>query len=67
LSLFDQINGLRHTAMITNTPGGDIAELELRNRLHARVEDADPLLESDRRDPITTTHSDHPSPPTYRL
>jgi len=39
LSLFDQINGLRHTAMITNTVGGDIAELELRHRRHARVED----------------------------
>lgn len=39
LSLFDQIHGLRHTLMLTNTTGGDIAVLELRHRQHARVED----------------------------
>jgi hypothetical protein len=40
LSLFDTIEGLRHTAFITDTahPGGP-AGLELRHRLHARVED----------------------------
>lgn len=39
LSLFDQIHGLRHTLMLTNTVGRDIADLELRHRQHARVED----------------------------
>lgn len=39
LSLFDQIQGHRHTMFITNTTGDDIASLELRHRLHARVED----------------------------
>jgi len=39
LSLFDQIHGRRHTLMLTNTIGGDIAGLELRHRQHARVED----------------------------
>ena len=41
LSLFDTIEGLRHTAFITDTaahPGGP-AGLELRHRLHARIED----------------------------
>ena len=38
LSLFDSVDGWRHTAFITNTPG-DIATLELRHRGHARVED----------------------------
>jgi len=39
LSLFDTGEGFRHTAFITNTPGGDVAVLELRHRGHARVED----------------------------
>jgi len=39
LSLFDQVHGRRHTMMLTNTTGGDIANLELRHRQHARVED----------------------------
>lgn len=38
LSLFDTIEGFRHTAFITNTTGGDIATLELRQRLRARAE-----------------------------
>lgn len=32
-------DGLRITGMLTNTPGGQLAELELRHRRHARVED----------------------------
>lgn len=39
LSLFDTSEGFRHTCFITNTPGQDIAALELRHRGHARVED----------------------------
>ena len=39
LSLFDQIQGRRHTAFITDSPGEDIAGLELRQRQHAHVED----------------------------
>jgi hypothetical protein len=43
LSLFDTIEGLRHTAFITDTPAGavagQLAGLELRHRQHARVED----------------------------
>ena len=39
LSLFDTAEGFRHTCVITNTAGGDIASLELRHRGHARVED----------------------------
>jgi hypothetical protein len=39
LSLFDEIHGRRHTLVFTNTAGDNIAELELRHRLHARVED----------------------------
>ncbi len=39
LSLFDTQAGWRHTCFITNTKGADIAELELRHRGHARVED----------------------------
>jgi hypothetical protein len=39
LSLFDEIRGRRHTIVFTNTTGGDIAQLELRHRQHARVED----------------------------
>jgi hypothetical protein len=43
LSLFDTIEGLRHTAFVTDTPvgvvAGHVAGLELRHRQHARVED----------------------------
>jgi len=39
LSLFDTIEGLRHTAFITDTAGATVAGLELRQRQHARVED----------------------------
>jgi hypothetical protein len=39
LTLFDTVEGFRHTCFITNTQGGDIASLELRQRGHARVED----------------------------
>jgi len=39
LSLFDQGEEFRHTCVITNTSGSDIASLELRHRGHARVED----------------------------
>jgi hypothetical protein len=39
LTLFDTSEGFRHTCFITNTPDEDIAELELRQRGHARVED----------------------------
>jgi hypothetical protein len=43
LSLFDTIEGLRHTAFLTDTaPGqvpGQIGGLELRHRQHARIED----------------------------
>jgi hypothetical protein len=39
LSLFDMIEGLRHTCFITNSPSVDIPGLELRHRGHARVED----------------------------
>jgi hypothetical protein len=38
LSLFDTIEGFRHTAFITNTTGYDIAALELRQRQRARAE-----------------------------
>mgnify|MGYP001818922746 CR=1 FL=1 len=38
LSLFDTIEGFRHTAFITNTAGYDIAALELRQRQRARAE-----------------------------
>jgi len=38
LSLFDTIEGLRHTAFITNTAGYDIAALECRQRQRARAE-----------------------------
>ena len=38
LTLFDTIEGLRHTAFITDTPGPDIAGLELRHRQRARAE-----------------------------
>ena len=43
LSVFDDVEGMRHTAFLTDTaPGivaGQIAGLELRHRQHARVED----------------------------
>jgi len=39
LSLFDVGEGFRHTCVLTNTEGSDIASLELRHRGHARVED----------------------------
>ena len=39
LSLFDTHAGWRHTCLITNSKGEDIAALELRHRGHARVED----------------------------
>ncbi len=39
LTLFDAVEGFRHTCFITNTEGSDIADLELRHRGHARVED----------------------------
>ncbi len=45
LSLFDEIEGLRHTAFIcaertaTETSSLSIARLEVRHRIHARVED----------------------------
>jgi Transposase DDE domain group 1 len=38
LSLFDTIEGFRHTAFITNTGGYNIAALELRQRQRARAE-----------------------------
>jgi Transposase DDE domain group 1 len=38
LSLFDTIEGLRHTAFITNQTGADIAALELQQRQRARAE-----------------------------
>jgi hypothetical protein len=38
LSLFDTIEGLRHTVFITDTPSHDIAGLELRQRQRARAE-----------------------------
>ncbi|MHB8395465.1 MAG: IS1380 family transposase [Candidatus Dormibacteria bacterium] len=37
-NLFDP-NGLRHQALLTNSPDPDISYLEARHRLHARVED----------------------------
>ena len=43
LSVFDDAEGMRHTAFLTDTPpgvvAGQIAGLELRQRQHARVED----------------------------
>lgn len=38
LSLFDTVEGFRHTAFITNTAGYDIAALECRQRQRARAE-----------------------------
>jgi hypothetical protein len=41
LSLFDQVNGMRHQVFATDTfhGGGSIQFLEVRHRCHARVED----------------------------
>ena len=41
LSLFDQVNGMRHQVFATDTPhgAGSIQFLEVRHRCHARVED----------------------------
>jgi hypothetical protein len=41
LSLFDQVNGMRHQIFATDTPhgAGSIQFLEVRHRCHARVED----------------------------
>jgi hypothetical protein len=41
LSLFDQVNGMRHQVFATDTPhgGASIQFLEVRHRCHARVED----------------------------
>lgn len=36
---FTDLDGLRVTGLLTNTPGGQLADLELRHRRHARVED----------------------------
>jgi len=38
LSLFDTVEGFRHTAFITNQPDADVAALELRQRQRARAE-----------------------------
>jgi hypothetical protein len=38
LSLFDTIEGLRHTAFITDTPRDDLAALDLRHRRRGRAE-----------------------------
>lgn len=38
LSLFDTIEGMRHTAFITNQPSADVATLELQQRQRARAE-----------------------------
>ncbi|HMS49748.1 transposase [Candidatus Neomicrothrix sp.] len=38
LSLFDTVEGMRHTAFITDQPGDDIAVLELFQRQRARAE-----------------------------
>jgi hypothetical protein len=43
LSVFDTLEGMRHTAFLTDTPvgliAGQVAGLELRQRQHARIED----------------------------
>ena len=39
LSLFEERDGWRYTAIITNTPVGALQWLEARHRAHARVED----------------------------
>jgi hypothetical protein len=38
LSLFDTIEGLRHTCFITDTPGDNLATLDLRHRRRGRAE-----------------------------
>ena len=39
LSLFEETDGWRYQAFVTNTKGGQLAFLEARHRAHARVED----------------------------
>lgn len=39
LSLFEEADGWRYTAFVTNTPVGTLQWLEARHRAHARVED----------------------------
>jgi hypothetical protein len=39
LSLFEETDGWRYTAFVTNTPVGQLQWLEARHRAHARVED----------------------------
>jgi hypothetical protein len=39
LSLFEEADGWRYQAFVTNTPTGQLAFLEARHRAHARVED----------------------------
>lgn len=39
LSLFEEADGYRYQAFVTNTPTGHLALLEARHRAHARVED----------------------------
>jgi hypothetical protein len=39
LSLFEEADGWRYQAFVTNTPSGQLAFLEARHRAHARVED----------------------------
>jgi hypothetical protein len=39
LSLFEECDGWRYQAFVTNTPAGQLALLEARHRAHARVED----------------------------
>ena len=39
LSLFEEADGWRYQAFVTNTPVGQLAFLEARHRAHARVED----------------------------
>jgi hypothetical protein len=36
---FTDVDGHRFTAFLTDTPGGQLADLEVRHRAHARVED----------------------------
>ena len=39
LSIFEERDGWRYQALVTNTPAGQLALLEARHRAHARVED----------------------------
>ncbi len=39
LSLFEETDGWRYQAFVTNTPAGQLSFLEARHRAHARVED----------------------------